>query len=167
MLIAFVALGDGKEYVAVIEFDAKIRSDYILEDGKGDKYHTTVTVFEPDVERDGEAFDYIEYLLLRGDNQELDIIKENPYSEAAIRQTEATAPEKEFSNDSISQESESVNSKFSNRIDDSMSNRPQLANALESVAQSPMGKQKLAEYKAKIYEKNKEEKSTVATIDFS
>lgn len=102
----FVDLDDGKEYVAVIEFDAKIKSDYIFEDGKGDKYHTTVTVFEPDVERNGEPFDYIEYLLLRGDNRELDIIKENPELEAAIRQTEATAPKKEFSNNSISHSAE-------------------------------------------------------------
>ena len=102
----FVTLEDGKEYVAIIEFNAEINSDYILEDGNGDKYHTTVTVFEPDVERDGEPFDYIEYLLLRGDNEELDIIKENPESEAAIRQTEATASKKEFSNNSIPQKSD-------------------------------------------------------------
>ncbi len=93
-------------YVAIIEFDAKIKSDYILEDGNGDKYHKTVTVFEPDVERESEPFDYIEYLLLRGDNRELDIIKENPKSGTAIRQTEATVPKKEFSNNSISQNHE-------------------------------------------------------------
>ncbi len=99
----FVKLEDGKEYVAIIEFDAEIKREYILQDGKGEQYHTTVTVFEPDVERDGEPFDYIEYLLLRGDNQELEIIKENSNSEAAIRQTEATASKKEFSNSSIPQ----------------------------------------------------------------
>ena len=58
----FVTLEDGKEYVAIIEFDAEIDKKYIVEDGKWEKYHTTVTVFEPDVERDGEPFDYIEYL---------------------------------------------------------------------------------------------------------
>ena len=56
--------------------------------------------------------------------------------------------------DIVSQESDTVNSKFSNRIDDSMSNRSLLANALESVAASPMEKQKLAEYKAMIREMN-------------
>ena len=35
-----------------------------------------------------------------------------------------------------------------------MSNRSLLANALEGVAQTPMEKQKLAEYKAKIRELN-------------
>ena len=59
------------------------------------------------------------------------------------------------SDNSIAQDSESVNSIFSNSIDDSMSNRSLLANALESVAASPMEKQKLAEYKAKIYGKIK------------
>ncbi len=102
----FVTLEDGKEYVAIIEFDAEINKKYIVEDGKGEKYHTTVTVFEPDVERDGEPFDYIEYLLLRGDNRELDIIEEIPESEAAIRQTEATASKKEISKNSIPQKSD-------------------------------------------------------------
>ena len=59
------------------------------------------------------------------------------------------------SNNSIAQDSESVNSIFSNRIDGSMSNRSLLANTLESVAQSPREKQKLAEYKAKTYGKIK------------
>lgn len=103
----FVTLDDGKEYVAIIEFDAEIKSEYILEDGNGDKYHTTVTIFEPDVERGGEPFDYIEYLL-RGDNQELDIMKENPDSEAAYRQTEATTSEKEFSDNSIAHPNDTV-----------------------------------------------------------
>lgn len=45
----------------------------------------------------------------------MEIIKENSESEAAIRQTEATAPEKEFSNNSIAQSPNSVKSKFSDR----------------------------------------------------
>ena len=40
----------------------------------------------------------------------MDIIKENSESEAAIRQTEATAPKKEFSDKSIPQKPNSVNS---------------------------------------------------------
>ena len=39
---------------------------------------------------------------MREDNRELDIIRENSKLEAAIRQTEATAPKKEFSSNSIS-----------------------------------------------------------------
>ena len=105
----FVKLHDEKEYVAIIEFDATIPKDYIVEDGNGEKYHTTVTVFEPDVVRNGEPFDYIEYLLLRGDNEEVDIVKENPKSEVAIRQTEATTSSKEFSNVIVPQSSSKDN----------------------------------------------------------
>lgn len=51
---------------------------------------------------------------------------------------------------SISQTDESVNSKFSDRDPDSVSNRSLLANALESVAQNDIERNKLKEYKGKI-----------------
>ena len=47
-----------------------------------------------------------------------------------------------------------VSIKYQDRTDGSMDNRSLLANALDSVAQTPMEKQKLAEYKAKIRELN-------------
>ena len=79
----FVTLSDGKEYVAIIEVDAKINEDFIVHDGKGGKYHTTVTVFEPDVTRNGEPFDYAEELLQNPNNIELQI-KRRPSNESAI-----------------------------------------------------------------------------------
>ena len=38
-------------------------------------YHTVVTIFEPDTERYGMPFDYVEELLSNPDNYELDIIR--------------------------------------------------------------------------------------------
>ena len=73
--VAFVTLESGKECVAVIEFDSVIDPMYIVNDGKGEEFHTTVTVFEPDVVRDGMPFDYAEYLLSKSTNRELDLIR--------------------------------------------------------------------------------------------
>ena len=54
------------------------------------------------------------------------------------------------SNKIISQPDDFVNSKFSDRDPDSVSNRSLLANALESVAQNDIERRKLEEYKSKI-----------------
>ena len=43
----FVTLESGKECVTVIEFDSFIESKYIIKDGVGEDYHTTVTIFLP------------------------------------------------------------------------------------------------------------------------
>ena len=92
-------------------------------DGEGDDFHTTVTVFEPDVVRNGLPFDYTEYLLENDSNFELnlEITKENSESEAAIRQTEATAPKKEFSKDSVpdSEQKSNTFSENSSKISES------------------------------------------------
>lgn len=50
----------------------------------------------------------------------------------------------------VSQDSDSVKRKFSERNPDSVSNRSLLANALEGVAQNDIEKNKLAQYKEKI-----------------
>lgn len=104
----FVRLESGKECVAIIEFDSEIDPRYIIEDGKGEEYHTTVTVFEPDVTRDGLPFDYIDYLLESKpkSNRMLDIKVESPKTETAYSETDATVSEKELSSNSISQNSE-------------------------------------------------------------
>lgn len=100
-----VTLDSGKECVAVIEFDSEMAKDDIVYDGHGEEYHTTVTVFEPDVVRNGMPFDYIEYLLLDQNNRELDIMTESPESDAAYGEHFATANEKGLSNSSIPQKS--------------------------------------------------------------
>lgn len=97
----FVTLDNGKECVAIIEFDSEIDDKYVIKDGNGDEYHTTVTVFEPDIIRNNGPFDYIEYLLLRGSNQELEIIKESSKTETAHSETHATVSERELPKEMI------------------------------------------------------------------
>lgn len=109
----FVTLDNGKECVAIIEFDSEIDNKYIIKDGNGDEYHTTVTVFEPDVIRNNEPFDYIEYLLLRGSNQELEIIKESSKTETAYSETHATVSEKELPKKIVPQKNSDVKSQLS------------------------------------------------------
>ena len=111
--VFFVTLDSGKECVAVIEFDSHIDEKYIQKDGHGDDYHTTVTVFEPDQYRDGEDFDYLEYLALQQSNSELEIIKESPKTETAISQTQATVPELGLSNAKVAQNDGTVKREYS------------------------------------------------------
>ena len=63
---------------------------------------------------------------------------------------EGYAQENDISTNNISQKTKIVNSKFSERDPNAVSNRTLLANALESVAQNDIEKNKLAQYKAKI-----------------
>ncbi len=66
---------NGRESVAVVEFDSFIDPDFIGTEFGDTKYHTVVTVFEPDTERNGMPFDYVDELLSNPDNYELDIVK--------------------------------------------------------------------------------------------
>ena len=114
----FVTLDNGKECVAIVEFDSQIDKKYIIKDGHGEEYHTTVTVFEPDVERNGEPFDYIEYLLLRDGSRELEIVEKSPESKTAYSETHATVSETKLSTTKVAQDQVDVNKKFSNRDSD-------------------------------------------------
>ena len=102
----FVTIDSGKECVAIIEFDSKMGKDDIIYDGQGEEYHTTVTVFEPDVVWKGLPFDYVEYLLLNPNNRELDIKTESPQSDAAYGETLATTSNQGLSDNSIPQNSD-------------------------------------------------------------
>lgn len=106
--VFFVTLSSGKECVAVIEFDSIINEDMIQKDGQGDDYHTTVTVFEPDQYRDGESFDYLEYLSVKPSNYELEVKKESSKTETAISQTEATVSAVELSSTNVAQKGSDV-----------------------------------------------------------
>ncbi|MBR2906597.1 MAG: hypothetical protein IKC26_00955 [Clostridia bacterium] len=149
-------------------------------DGKGDNYHTTVTVFEPDVFRDGFPFDYVEYLLENDSNFELnvDITTESSNPDAAYGETLATASEKELSKGSISYPDGSVKGKtkkfssnetayldavFHRDIEDTQktadvdgsysvrkSNRSTLTAALDSVVTDPEERRILDVYRANI-----------------
>ena len=111
--VFFVTLDSGKETVAVVEFDSVINENMIQRDGQGDEYHTTVTVFEPDKYRDGEEFDYLEYLAIKPANIELKITKESPKTETAISQTEATVSESELSAVNVAEKGGNVKPQFS------------------------------------------------------
>lgn len=107
--VIFVDLNDGKEYVAVLEFGSKIDAQYLYNPKVDESYNTAVTVFKPDVERNGIVFDYSVYLAQNEFNEELDIKEEPSDESAAIRPTRSTAPSKESSKDSIHQSSSKNN----------------------------------------------------------
>ena len=106
--VVFVTLDSGQECVVVIEFDSTIDPDYIKIDGKGDEYHTTITVFKPDVTRKGIPYDYFEYLNSKKSNQVLEITEESSQTKTAYGENLATVFEKELSNTNISQPEEDV-----------------------------------------------------------
>ena len=76
---------DGNEGLAVIEFENPREADAIGTEFGDTNYHTVVTVFEPDVERDGMPFDYAEELLDNPNNFALDI-KRRQSNESATRE---------------------------------------------------------------------------------
>ena len=122
-----------KEGDIAIEFDSFIESKYIIEDGNGEEYHTTVTIFSPDVERDGDAFDYAEYLSENPSNDELDIIEESPMTESAIGETLATDSEKELSNAIIPQNSEKSTPKGQFSFKEDPSNNEKVGESVEKT----------------------------------
>ena len=63
------------EGMAVIEFEPSISSEFVGKEYGDTGYHTVVTVFEPDVERDGIPYDHAEDLLSNPNNYELKIEK--------------------------------------------------------------------------------------------
>ena len=75
-IAVFVEYNDnGNESIAVIEFDSSFDSESVGMEFGETNYHTVVTVFEPDMERNGMEFDYAEELLSNPDNIELTIVK--------------------------------------------------------------------------------------------
>ncbi len=96
---------NGTEGVAVIEFDSEIDQTAIVKDVGETNYHTVVTVFEPDVERDGLPFDYAEELLSNTNNFEIEIVRGQPERSATQEKHPNTSNEPP-SNNSIAQNSE-------------------------------------------------------------
>ena len=64
---------DGREGMAAVEFENPRNTDAIGEEFGETNYHTVITVFEPDIERNGMPFDYAEELLSDPNNYELEI----------------------------------------------------------------------------------------------
>ncbi len=103
---------NGNEGVAVIEFESSIDPEAIGTDFGDTNYHTVVTVFEPDVLRDGMEFDYAEELLSNPNNTELEI-KRRQSDESATGEKHPNTSSKLPSKYSISQNQEKVNTKLS------------------------------------------------------
>lgn len=75
-VVAFVEYNaSDKERVAIIEFDSDVDSEFVDETKGETEYHTVVTIFEPDTQRDGLPFDYAEELLSNPNNFELEIVE--------------------------------------------------------------------------------------------
>ena len=103
---------NGTESVAVIEFDSSIDPQFIGTEHGDTEFHTVVTVFEPDVERNGMDFDYAEELLSNPDNIELKI-KRRQSTESATGTNQSNTSNELPSNNSIRNPGEDVNNKFS------------------------------------------------------
>lgn len=109
----FVEYGNnGNEGLAVIEFESSIDPEHIGTEFGETSYHTVVTVFEPDVERNGMPFDYAEELLSNPDNIELKIERRQPAGSATREKHPNTSIELPFNN-SIRNSGEDVNTKNS------------------------------------------------------
>ncbi len=115
--VVFVTLDSGKECVAVLEFDSEIDPNYIVKDGHGDEYHTTITVFEPDVSRKGRPFDYQDFLVMKDTNYELEIKEESSETESASGEMLTTEPAKELSNDMVTQPEGKVKNESAESLD--------------------------------------------------
>ena len=94
---------NGKEGVAVIEFDSSIDSEFVGTEYGDTNYHTVVTVFEPDVERDGVEFDYAAELLSNPDNIELEIKRRQPEGSATREIHPNTSSELSSTEDTVPQ----------------------------------------------------------------
>lgn len=99
---------DGKEGVAVIEFDSSMDSKAIGTESGDTVYHTVVTVFEPDTVRDGIPFDYAEELLQNPNNIELEIIRKQP-SRSATGENHPNTSSELLSNSIKTENGENVN----------------------------------------------------------
>ncbi len=90
----FVEYNDGgKEGVAIVEFDSSIDPEFIGKEFGDTNYHTVVTIFEPDTQRGGMPFDYIEELLSNSDNYELEIVRRQPAGSAIGKKRPNTSNE--------------------------------------------------------------------------
>ena len=115
---AFVEYSNnGTESVAVIEFDSSIDPEYIGTEYGDTNYHTVVTVFEPDVERNGVEFDYAEELLSNPDNIELKIERRQSEGSATGEKHPNTSNELPSIEANLTQEGKNVKYSLSKAAD--------------------------------------------------
>ncbi len=108
-VVVFVEYNNnGNESVAIIEFESSIDPEFIGTEFGDTDYHTVVTLFEPDAERNGLPFDYVEELLSNPDNFELEIVRRQPI-ESAIGKKHPNTSKELPSNNKITQNNPVVN----------------------------------------------------------
>lgn len=99
---------DGREGLAAVEFENPRNTDSIGTEYGEVNYHTVVTVFEPDVERHGMPFDYVEELLSNPDNYELKIERRQPTESATGEKHPNTSNELPSFDANVAQKGDSV-----------------------------------------------------------
>ena len=97
---------NAKEGVAVIEFDSFIDSESIGNEHGETKFHTVVTAFVPDTERNGVSFDYAEELLEKTDNISLMETNREQSTQGVIGKKRPNISSEMLSNTSIPQNGE-------------------------------------------------------------
>ncbi len=146
------------ESVAIIEFDANIRSNLINDDGDI-VFATTVTMFNPDDVVNGEKFDYYEKLISKG-AYEIPIINKGDESSANTGKihpnAENTSPlsENYSTTDGSNSQGDAKKSQRTGETDA----RTLLSTALSTVAQNDLEKSYIERYQAKISEMNDAQK---------
>ena len=100
---------EGREGMAAVEFENPRNTDSIGTEYGEVNYHTVVTVFEPDVERHGMPYDYVEELLSDPNNYELKIERRQPTESATGEKHPNTSNELPSYKASLSQNGENVN----------------------------------------------------------
>ncbi len=108
---------DGNEGLAVVEFENPRNTDSIGQEFGDTKYHTVVTVFEPDVFRDGEPFDYAEELLSDPNNFELKIKRRQSTESATGEKHPNTSSKLPSADGSLTQPKADVKTEFSLSVD--------------------------------------------------
>ena len=106
---------DGREGMAAVEFENPRNTDAIGEEFGETNYHTVITVFEPDVERNGMPFDYAEELLSDPNNYELEIKRRQADESATGEKHPNTSNELPSSAVNVAEEGSNVKPQYSLR----------------------------------------------------
>lgn len=104
---------DGVEALAVVEFENPRKTDAIGLEYGDTEFHTVVTVFVPDVMRDGMPYDHIEELLSDNNNYELEIKRRQSTESATGANQPNTFNELPSIDATVAQEKGIVNHSFS------------------------------------------------------
>ena len=104
---------NGNEGMAAVEFENPRNTDAIGTEFGETNYHTVITVFEPDIERNGLPFDYVEELLSDPNNYELEIKRRQDVGSATGEKHPNTSNELPSSGVTIEEKTGKVKTQFS------------------------------------------------------